>query len=452
MKTLNITPDAHVIESIRRTNITYAEGLSELIDNSLDAGASSISIEYSPTKLTVSDNGGGCDDLEAMLTLGKHRPGKNTKLGRYGVGLKNTGIGLGDLLEVESRKDGTKRLVTIDWSIFTEWKAEQAEASTPKPNGTEITISRLIKGRMPVEKVAEQLSFTFTPALRAGKKISLVGVKLEPINEPEFSESVEGEEEWDGFGFRVKAGILASGRNDRKPFIIAYEHRVLFDTSNPCKDFSTGSKFFAWVELWGNWPLLKHKDGLSDHAQILFDALHEICLPLLEKAHEEGEIIELQGIGEELTEALLGIERRTGNKTKGTVEPVESPRTRKTAEDVHSKGSSRKRKNGGIIFKFGELSPERVGDVDDNGNRIAITLNVQHPFIIRWRTQPGRTVLRLLAVLLLAEKKSQPSKENSKLQMKLQIDGEGAHETFLKIAGELLRQVTDAETKQEEAA
>jgi len=85
-KIYDITPDTELLMAQRRTNIGWKRALSELIDNSFDAGSNSVNIEYavrkSHKKLSVSDDGSGCSDVDAMLRMGHHKKQASTTFGR----------------------------------------------------------------------------------------------------------------------------------------------------------------------------------------------------------------------------------------------------------------------------------------------------------------------------------------------------------------------------------
>jgi len=106
--TLDITPNVHLIAAQARTDISYAEGLAEFVDNAFDAGAVNVSIDCGEA-LTVKDDGSGCPDLQVMLTLGGHRRTQTTRLGMYGVGAKNAAQGLGQLLSISTVCDHVRR-------------------------------------------------------------------------------------------------------------------------------------------------------------------------------------------------------------------------------------------------------------------------------------------------------------------------------------------------------
>ena len=453
--TIDITPNPHLIDSLRNTNISYSEALSELIDNSFDAGASEVAIEISPNEVRVWDNGSGCENLGSMLSLGTHRRRATTRLGRYGVGLKNAVIGLGELLQIRSVCGNKLRTVTIDWVNLPSWCAEVVEEESKDAPSTEILISQLRRSRVRnIAQVCEQIAFTFAPGLRRGKKISLlVGGACQAIMPPteyRFEESIDETVEDGDCGFRVRAGVLWGGqRNQRKPFIVSYEHRVIYETEEPCKDFSSSSRFVALVELFGKWPLLKHKDGLSDKGEWLHSELHDLCRDFLERLHNEGESIELQELASEMTEefaAILGREKRDPKSKNGNAEETESGKTRQTAAKVNGNGKCAQRRGpvGSITFTFDSLG-ESIGRVNGNSKRTQIVLNQDHPFIAASRGRE-KGVLKVVAISLFVSFATQ-SQDNRVQALLAAIDNHSAHEQYLFLLTKWLRNLSEKEAR-----
>ena len=103
---VRIDPTTQTLTALRRQNITWHDMLGELIDNSLDAGATRVGIRFHGRNLVVTDNGSGCTDISKMLTLGSHQHLDTTKLGRYGVGLKDVSTNLWCRLRIRSTRAG----------------------------------------------------------------------------------------------------------------------------------------------------------------------------------------------------------------------------------------------------------------------------------------------------------------------------------------------------------
>lgn len=108
-----IPPDPKVIEAIG-LNYALEAAIADLVDNSIDAGASHVLIRFVRrgarlVSLCVVDNGRGMHDfeLEDAMALGKRRDYKASDLGHFGLGLKAASLGQARSLTVISRTKGS---------------------------------------------------------------------------------------------------------------------------------------------------------------------------------------------------------------------------------------------------------------------------------------------------------------------------------------------------------
>ena len=78
-------PQAHILESYANaSHLNWGVVLAEAIDNSLDAEATHVAINIERNRyLLIADNGRGCSDPVAMVTLGTKFAHKRQDLGRY---------------------------------------------------------------------------------------------------------------------------------------------------------------------------------------------------------------------------------------------------------------------------------------------------------------------------------------------------------------------------------
>lgn len=95
---IEATPLPSIQQALGSNHDVYT-GLDELIDNSIDAGASTIAIVFHLVdglvdEVHVHDDGHGMsqETLENILRLGAHNPQKSHGIGRYGVGLKEASL------------------------------------------------------------------------------------------------------------------------------------------------------------------------------------------------------------------------------------------------------------------------------------------------------------------------------------------------------------------------
>ncbi|MBM0224345.1 ATP-binding protein [Micromonospora sp. ATA51] len=109
---VELPPDPHALDALGR-NHSLETALADLVDNSVDAGASNVLIRFIQHHarligLYVVDDGRGMTpgSIDTALTLGGRRDYRATDLGRFGVGLKAASFSQAASLTVLSRATG----------------------------------------------------------------------------------------------------------------------------------------------------------------------------------------------------------------------------------------------------------------------------------------------------------------------------------------------------------
>lgn len=204
-----------VIQALRSIGYNASTAIADLVDNSLDAKASTIKINftYNDTNgmITINDNGFGMteDMLQIAMSIGSKDPREHRRaneLGRFGMGLKTASFSLGKRLSVLTKKDGAyfERCWDLDhvskcneWQLFTripeEIKLKMGEIK--EENGTIVCIDKLDRfmgvGRKrrlketsfynKVSRINRHLEFVFHSILEK-KEVSLLinGKEIEP--------------------------------------------------------------------------------------------------------------------------------------------------------------------------------------------------------------------------------------------------------------------------------
>lgn len=128
---------APVIQALRSIGYNASTAIADLVDNSLDAKASTIKVNftYNDTDgmITINDNGLGMTEymLQIAMSIGSKDPRerrRTNELGRFGMGLKTASFSLGKRLSVLTKKDGVyfERCWDLDhvsecneWQLFT---------------------------------------------------------------------------------------------------------------------------------------------------------------------------------------------------------------------------------------------------------------------------------------------------------------------------------------------
>lgn len=205
---------ARLVESLRDTGYSEKAAFADIVDNSIAANATKISIELQYLmgvfRVIITDNGDGMTDAElknAMRYGSDKRPNPKS-LGKFGMGLKTASTAFCRRLVVLSRKGGIN--VGRSWDLDTICKKDKWELETPdhdyyyedfesleafaEDSGTMIIwekIDRLIKPGTSSQTIKQikalgkeledELSAVFFKFLAAGE----VAISIRIIEEPE---------------------------------------------------------------------------------------------------------------------------------------------------------------------------------------------------------------------------------------------------------------------------
>ncbi|WP_016891998.1 ATP-binding protein [Mycobacteroides abscessus] len=123
---IQLAPDAGLVKSLG-ANHTLESAIADLVDNSIDADASRVSIRLLThddrlIQVEVLDNGRGMDSAAAnsAMTIGHQREYADVDLGHFGMGLKAASFGHSDVLTVWSTRYGAtpvgRRIRRADFS------------------------------------------------------------------------------------------------------------------------------------------------------------------------------------------------------------------------------------------------------------------------------------------------------------------------------------------------
>jgi len=102
------------VNSIRSTGYSFCTAMGELIDNAIDAGASTIHLTLEKdekdklTRVIIQDNGCGMDHKELLnsFTLGAQRPYKTIDIGKYGKGGTEGPLGIARKKYTYTKRNG----------------------------------------------------------------------------------------------------------------------------------------------------------------------------------------------------------------------------------------------------------------------------------------------------------------------------------------------------------
>jgi len=376
-----VPPSGHIIESIAAQNLDHHTALSEWIDNSLDAGATSVDVAFGPDYVRVTDNGRGCRNVRIFAQLGGSARHVSTKSGVYGIGSKDSALwygGTGSTLEVVSVHGDRSRKIGVEWMrmVRNDWEIE-APVEGPangSASGTTLVVSPLLR-KVPsgsaFADLCKRLGYTYAPALNRGVKItvrqtpksdpmSLVGWRLPTlVADTVIDKSIDV----GGKTARIRVGLVDGVENERPGLTYWHGFRVIKrNGAAGCGDAPT-SRICGVVQIGDEWKRTKNKDDLVLGDELYATIEREIA-QLLERVQQEGRVLSHANLIAE-TEAMLNAlvapdskEKRDPGNDEGTREPKNTGRRRKRASKSQP-GSvlSRVAPYGQISVAFADFDP-----------------------------------------------------------------------------------------------
>ncbi len=154
-KYIEITPHKSLMLKVGQTGYSLQEAISELIDNSIDAKIESkkikVDLKITPQSVSITDNGQGMSEEEAMKSIRLGFSAKKGKLGEFGMGMKTACTFLGKRFTMLTTQKGKKEqyILTFDedeWMKKGEWAKHLFEISHDAPvknSGTTLIIEHL---------------------------------------------------------------------------------------------------------------------------------------------------------------------------------------------------------------------------------------------------------------------------------------------------------------------
>lgn len=306
---IDVTPTTYQLHSYRASGMSALSCFGELIDNCIGAKARSIdiAIEGDTRIITVTDDGCGMHSAAMAFQPGRHiEHGDEQGSSRYGVGLKDAGWRLGEVIKIVTIRDGRKTVSVADTDVMIrrgKWEVTERAFKTTAQAGTVVTVARVDfpLSNSSISRLRTELEKLYVDALREGITITINGTSLAPADRPKFRSVREAEAEIDGKKFCVRGGILSPGQDAISSGVtIKLPLRVLCSGDRVGLESYDVSQFYAEVTLLedkddrSTWfRVTKHKDGLFEKttvcrkvAEIFADMLkpytpnHVITIPL----------------------------------------------------------------------------------------------------------------------------------------------------------------------------
>ena len=385
------------LRSKRNRNFPLQNALLELIDNSVDEGASTINIIENQGDLIIEDNGQGFKDIEAALVIGKSN--KENKIGRFGVGLKDSCLRYSDATVIES--NGNR--VEVPWAQIIDG-SHDGDIETVEIEVRSMTriILQNFRERYKSSIETREICRTYQPMLIDGTlNINVLGKKLEPLPVPEFTEQFWETLVFDGKKFIIQGGIYKTNdpaRIDWKGYNPYYNGRLIGNGKitnrgtgqEYCNNFVFNLLLLDDLEPWG---LATNKDEVTGLDELLDWIYHEHTRPILERGADQASDIELKGIENQIN-MMLG---NQGNITRGP--KVNKPEQKKdhkkgspkkntnTATQAGSYNNGKSGKRGSVKFLFKSLGGDSLGEYEyRDKSGLFVTANSDNSFIAQNRT------------------------------------------------------------------
>ena len=124
METHEIIPNAkRIIKSLRDMGYDFSAAVADIVDNSIEAGASRVKITagfYGDNSFVlIADNGCGMntEELKEAMRYGSERDYKKEDLGKFGLGLKTASMSQCQCLSVASKPQNKKEIAAFCWDL-----------------------------------------------------------------------------------------------------------------------------------------------------------------------------------------------------------------------------------------------------------------------------------------------------------------------------------------------
>lgn len=469
-KEIDITPKTHSLVSLRRQDMPPWLAVCELVDNSIDAMATTVVVDWdaSAKTLSVIDDGVGAPNPAALVTLGDHDSEGRGTSGRYGIGTKDAVLALGTAAEVSVVRNGLRRVVRADFDEIRQsgrWVAreDQHEASESDATGTMVKVIGVDR-KIYLASILDRLSKTFAPALRRGTSILLASQAVAPPPVVQVDDCREGSGEFRGKQFSWWAGIKRDGQDVGGGWRFAFKGRMLEE--NSCnRSYGTDGmdihKFYGEITLIEpdqpdeeeQWLVNKHKtsaDELQDLCEDIFPEIRD----LLERCAEEHsltlEAAIADDIGRGLTQALSDASRVREKRGKpdeeqhGTVLPRNTGRRRRRASKTQDGQGSITGRDllTGKKFSIHFADDEAFGYVTGSRQANVVYLGKLHPY---WQIHgQEREIVQALAMAMLAGH-AVTTEETEQPIMSAIVSCDAANDRFFSTLGNIASQISSAQ-------
>lgn len=424
MPSTALIPKTHIIKALVNAELPerHVTALGEFIDNALGeaaGNADTVKIEFDSNEIVILDDGRGIAEMNSMFTIGdSHSRLSSGDIGQFGYGAKVGALYLAYVMTAETVRDGRYHSYRVDWERVQksgEWPQGYRGSGIPKHyervplhKGTRITLQNRHATRgWQAEALAQHLAHVYRPALRAGRRISLVqrrGRTKRTWNLQKLLDGLRLENEMTARGVvRGKPFTLRAGRARNLSYRlngvhIGFGHRFIV-TERALVERHIPSQLYAEVMLSHAWKdsLGANKGSISKHRDELLREIERILAPLIDKLEGEAQEIEIRGfvlelshdteeliekvnkdagrygVGAARTRARMDVEQRFATGRRPSEAGPEEPTVEDKGEHGKSADSLRKKKVG-VTVELASLG-ERVAKVSVAMTGARVTLN-----------------------------------------------------------------------------
>lgn len=385
----------------RDKSLAVNTAINELVDNSIDAGATLVEITETGNDLVITDNGSGIESIARAIQIGESDKGGRSQIGRYGVGMKLACIKFSTATTIRSRN----RSMHVNWDEIilgaskNRWAIVRQECA-----GTEVILHGFNRMRSTQAINPDAIAKTYGMLLESGQsEIRYNGITLARPELPSFIEAIDEQFNWRGRNGRIVGGIYPTDDPKRRTwsgYFLYYNGRLIGrggDVENGTGDFRcTNWAFIVYLEDGINeWTLGTHKDGIKEAPELLEYLFDHCTAGLIEKASEQSEFVTLRSVEEQVSDIING--KRNGKRDNansdqiGTIERKFSDRTRKHTNqhdaegnytpDLNTARKGRQHKIEKLAFTFERHDGIGLGICSKHKDGISYAFNLNNSFV-----------------------------------------------------------------------
>ena len=305
---------AHVADLIRATRdkeFYFWKALNEMIDNSIDSGASLIAIETDGPDLEFVDNGAGFKDEESLRKAldfgGSEKQGNN--IGRYGVGLKDASI-----------KYSTKTIIESNgMKCVAPWRDIVTGLSNPR---VQIYKGYSFKGCKIIFEDFENKGYFkndvqskyYGKLIKKGRiTLMIKGEEIQPAPFPFLRDEIRHDFEFEGKTGTISGGVLAYGDhpdNHYTGYNIFYNDRLINSNTTDGKGDVPANSFCFSIEVndsgENKWTLGTNKTKLEGDKRLISFLYESFTKPLLEEELERQKKVNTEKLAKQIKRIFNG--------------------------------------------------------------------------------------------------------------------------------------------------